>query len=302
MIHDEKEPLLLLYRGPLKSCNYECSYCPFAKHRSSKQELVDDESGVARFVDWVSQHAKRPLRVLFTPRGEGLTRRWYRQALKALSQLSHVRRVAIQTNLSFVSATAWLEQTNRQRIALWASFHPEQTSLASFVERCRTLDALSVRYSVGMVGTKENIAIAKTMRAALPAHVYLWINAYKSDGPGYYTAREIDELRAIDPLFDFSQREHQSLGQRCFAGQNALTVDETGTVRRCHFVENEVLGNLYRDSLDDIATERGCPKRVCRCHIGYVHLERLGLRDVFGEGIAERIPLGPTSPQARSSR
>ena len=28
--------LSILYRGPLSSCNYGCEYCPFAKHRETR--------------------------------------------------------------------------------------------------------------------------------------------------------------------------------------------------------------------------------------------------------------------------
>ena len=33
-----------------------------------------------------------------------------------------------------------------------------------------------------------------------------------------------------------------------------------------------------------------CPATACDCHIGYVHLEPLGLYDVFTGGVLERIP------------
>ena len=31
---------------------------------------------------------------------------------------------------------------------------------------------------------------------------------------------------------------------------------------------------------------------TCGCHIGYIHLDELGLYEVFGEGLMERIPQG----------
>ena len=30
----------ILYRGPLASCNYDCPYCPFAKRRDSRAQLL----------------------------------------------------------------------------------------------------------------------------------------------------------------------------------------------------------------------------------------------------------------------
>jgi len=72
-------------------------------------------------------------------------------------------------------------------------------------------------------------------------------------------------LKSIDPLFNAIP--HQSKG------------------RRCHFVK-ELIGNIY--SGDMTLKPRLCPNQICDCHIGYVHLNDLGLDEVFGEGILER--------------
>ena len=76
-----------------------------------------------------------------------------------------------------------------------------------------------------------------------------------------------------------------------------VSVDGEGTVRRCHFVP-AVLGNLYDGSYRDALAPRPCPLDTCDCHIGYVHLEPLGLYDTFADGVLERIPalLGPDVP------
>lgn len=92
--------LSILYRGPLSSCNYGCRYCPFAKHKESRQEHEQDRQALARFVRWVEERSQAQLSVLFTPWGEALIRRRYQQALAQLTKLPHVRKAAIQTNLS----------------------------------------------------------------------------------------------------------------------------------------------------------------------------------------------------------
>src|ERR1041385_7514556 len=73
-------PLSLLYRGTLESCNYDCGYCPFAKRKDSRARLAKDAAEVARFVAWAAQQ-QRPLRIQFTPWGEALVRRHYREAV-----------------------------------------------------------------------------------------------------------------------------------------------------------------------------------------------------------------------------
>src|SRR5581483_9795961 len=92
--------LSILYRGPLSSCNYACGYCPFAKHTESAAELAADRRALERFVGWVAGQAAHTLGILFTPWGEAPVRRSYQDALIRLTRLPHVRRAAIQTNLS----------------------------------------------------------------------------------------------------------------------------------------------------------------------------------------------------------
>lgn len=276
-----------LYRGPLASCNYDCHYCPFSKHRSSRAELDEDRLGVERFASWVGQQRQQSIGVLFTPWGEALIRRWYRRAMIELSHMDHVERVAIQTNLS--CDLEWLAEADRQTLALWLTFHPSQTTLQCFVAQCRRLDALAVRYSVGVVGMREHVAVTKTLRRELAADVYLWVNAYKSAGPGYYDRSTIEAFTAIDPLFPINNRPHPSQGRSCLAGESAFSVDADGNVRRCHFVDTR-LGNLYEQPLLEMLDRCPCPVATCDCYIGYVHLDHLDLVSVFGEGLLERIP------------
>lgn len=292
--------LHLNWRGPLSSCNYDCAYCPFAKHVSSRAELELDQAQLARFVSWVGDFAthRRRLSILFTPWGEGLIRPYYAAALVELSHMAHVRAVAIQTNLS--SKLELLEQAERETLALWTTFHPSQTSLAAFVQRCQTLDAMGLRYSVGVVGLREHFQQIAALREQLRSEVYLWINAYKSAGPGYYAAPEREWLRTIDPLFHLNAERHASVGQACAAGRDALLVRGDGSVSRCHFVE-QTLGNLYAQPLDELLGERPCPASSCGCFIGYVHLDRLGLRPRFGDGLAARM-LGAAPKRSANSQ
>lgn len=273
------------YRGPLSSCNYACPYCPFAKAWEEPEVLAADRAGVERFVAWASAWDGPPLSILFTPWGEALVRAWYRDAMVALSRASGVRRVAAQTNLS--CRLDWLADADLDRLALWTTWHPGQCALERFVARARRLDAIGVRYSVGVVGLVEHLDAIDALRRALDSGVTVWVNAYKRE-PDYYAPEQIARILAIDERF-LDNREHVSLGQRCLAGETHFTVDGVGDVRRCHFV-GDVLGNLYRDPLAAMLAPRRCPNAVCRCHIGYVHLPALDLYRVYGRGLMERIP------------
>ncbi|NUQ64877.1 MAG: radical SAM protein [Pirellulales bacterium] len=280
--------LTILYRGPLASCNFRCGYCPFAKRRESAARLAEDRQALERFCAWAAGTSDR-LALFFTPWGEALIRPWYREAVVELSRLAHVTRVAVQTNLS--SSLEWLDRCDRRRLALWCTYHPGQVSRRQFLARCRRLDALSIRYSVGLVGLREHIADAEALRRQLSTRVYLWINACK-DVPDYYAEAEILRWEAIDPLFRINLRHHPSRGRLCRAGGSVISVDGKGTIRRCHFI-GQSLGNLYESGPPRRRTATACTNETCGCHIGYVHLEELGLWDVFRGGALERIPRRP---------
>ena len=284
--------LSILYRGQLSSCNYGCAYCPFAKRRERRAELAADSAALARFTGWLAARAETHpadrISVLFTPWGEALIRRSYREAVIALSRLPNIARVAAQTNLSWPLDPV-IGQADPARLALWCTWHPEWTTQARFLARCAKLDQAGVRYSVGMVGFRRFLPQIRAMRAALPPHVYLWVNAVKTEP---YAPEDIAALEAIDPLFRINLTPHESLGRPCGGGESAISVDGSGDIRRCHFIR-EVIGNLYDDApgrrLEDVLRPRPCTARTCGCHIGYVHMPELGLEQVFGEGLLERV-------------
>ena len=276
----------MLYRGPLASCNYDCPYCPFAKRRDSPEQLRADRAALNRFVEWMRHNpdGHETLSVLFTPWGEGLTRSWYRDAIVSLSQLSHVERVSIQTNLA--GKLRWLADANPATVALWATYHPGEVPPDRFLAQCRQLDRMGIRYSVGVVGLSEHLDAAWRMRRALPDSVYLWVNA--ADGHSYDAEAEA-AWTELDPHFGYSVRPHVSLGHECWAGETVVSVQGDGTVRRCHFIP-AAIGNLYDGSYRAALRPRPCTNDSCDCHIGYVHLKRLGLHELFAGGLLERIP------------
>jgi MoaA/NifB/PqqE/SkfB family radical SAM enzyme len=281
--------LSILYRGPLASCNYACRYCPFAKHAETRQEHAADGVALSRFVEWVAQRQNDQLSILFTPWGEALIRRRYQQALIKLSSLSNVHKAAIQTNLS--CKLDWVEDCDKNKLALWATYHPSQISRRRFVAKCEELIERGVRFSVGTVGLQENLAEIEALRKELPEYIYLWVNAYKRR-LNYYTPELAERLEAVDPLFPINNQEHPSRGKLCQTGHTVISVDGEGVVRRCHFIKKP-LGNIYETGFEEILRPRSCTNATCGCHIGYVHLHELGLYERFEQGVLERIPRPP---------
>lgn len=288
--------LSILYRGHLASCNYGCDYCPFAKRHDTREALARDYAALTRFVAWIERRPADRFKLLFTPWGEALIRKPYREAMTRLSHMANVDRVAIQTNLS--CDLEWVADCHLGRVAFWCTYHPGEVARQAFLDQCRALDRIGARHSVGIVGLKEHLDEIDAVRAALPPSTYLWINAYKRIA-GYYTAAEIERIVAIDPLFELNLEVYRSAGRACRAGEEAITVDGDGNVRRCHFVR-DVIGNIYDAAFDDVLRPRPCNAAACRCHIGYVHMRDLDLYTLFGDGVLERIPaLAPDRELAR---
>jgi MoaA/NifB/PqqE/SkfB family radical SAM enzyme len=278
--------LTILYRGPLLSCNYGCDYCPFAKRKNTRAELAEDRAALTRFIDWVEARPHLQISVLITPWGEALIRAYYQAGLVRLSHLPNVRRAAIQTNLS--APTAWAAEANRDVLALWSTFHPEWTTQRKFLNKVHQLDALGVRLSVGMVGFERLRPDIEAMRAALPPHLYLWINAVKDELPTQ-SPETAAAFEAIDPLYPYNTRRYPSLGHPCRAGDTVISVRGDGEARRCHFIP-EPIGNIYAPDFEAALYPRLCTAATCHCHIGYVHMPELNLYDTFQRGVLERIP------------
>lgn len=276
----------ILYRGSLSSCNYACGYCPFAKTTNTREELDHDRSQLDRFVDWVSSNA-RPIGIFITPWGEAIIHRYYREAMVRLSWMDHVKRVVIQTNLSGHIDDLGEGQTDR--LAIWATFHPGETEVASFLKRCEKLQSLGIRYSVGVVGFREHFDTIAELRRRLASDVYLWINVPKSSGISY-SDDEFAFLSSIDPYVGWNAERWSSHGKPCRTGLTSFTVDGDGDVRRCHFVD-KVMGNIYCNNIWMHLRREACPNATCGCHIGYVHRDDFALDRIFGDNILERIPV-----------
>lgn len=281
-------PLTILWRGSLSSCNYGCSYCPFAKTHDNREALAKDRSALERFTDWVGAQ-EREISVLFTPWGEALIRGYYRKAIARLSHLAHVSTVAIQTN--FTCGTDWLDSCDLSTAAFWITYHPTEIPREKFVAKIHQLQSHGARYSVGVVGDPAALHDIEMLRAELPEQAYLWINALTGRALRY-DERQLARLMAVDPLFNLNLKPHRSKGRPCFTGETVISVEADGRAYRCHFIK-QPLGNIYAPGFDQILKPRLCTARYCRCHIGYSHLKDLNMREIFGNGFLERrAPMG----------
>jgi hypothetical protein len=287
------EGLTILWRGELSGCNYACGYCPFAKRKDTRRVLAQDRADLERFCTWVETR-DYPVSILFTPWGEALVRKYYREAVIRLSHTDNVSAVAIQTNLSF--PVDWMAACDLDKAALWTTYHPGQVAREAFLTRVDELMNMGARFSVGMVALREHFDEIAQMRANLPAEIYLWINA-EDRLQGRYTKAEIERLVAIDPLFELNNRVYRTLGRACGAGETAISVSGNGDATPCHFV-GAPIGNIYDEAFESLLTARACPRSTCNCHIGYSHMPALDMRGLFGDGFLERRAHMPAHLQA----
>lgn len=282
----------VLYRGSLKSCNYQCSYCPFSKHKISKRELEDDREQWFRFCESLRESAEdlsiRALMVV--PYGEALIHPWYWEGLGGLTKWDTLEGAGAQTNLSF-SAERTLEIFDqirgvREKLRLWASFHPEMTTCEEFAAKCIRLRREGILLCVGAVGVPRNIDLLRRLREMLPDEIYLWIN--KMDGlKRPYTEAEIRLFQSIDPYFDRELRHVPADERLCL---NRLFVEADGNVRRCN-ISGASGKNWYGGHRKDLFEENFlCRRKWCSCYLAY------GLRDeetnqaLFGPDPVFRIP------------
>lgn len=302
---------MILYRGSLKSCNYSCSYCPFSKHKSLDRELIRDRDQWLKFcrslekniygglpdLCFAQQNALTALpqtgAVMVAPYGEALLHPWYWKGLGLLSGLEGMEAVGAQTNLSFHikdSLNLYSDAGGRrERLRLWATFHPEMVSVSHFVNQCRELLKEGIQLCAGAVGVPENLDLLRRLRDALPADVYLWIN--RMDGlKRSYTEKERASFQAIDPWFSNELTCKKSDRKQC---QNRLFIEASGSLRLCNISRASKLNWYEAAGVNGFTDSLACGRSVCSCYLAYG-----GRRDyehgfAFGRYPLFRIPWKP---------
>jgi len=280
----------ILYRGSLKSCNYHCSYCPFAKHHELKQELEKDEKQFMAFCESVTSRAEELSigAVFITPYGEALIHTWYWEGLALLSKIDSIHQVGVQTNLSF-SVQECLSifsdlQGEKEKLRIWATFHPEMTTIKQFISQCRRLMENEILFSVGTVGVPDNIELIKALRQELPKSIYLWIN--KMDGlKRPYTSDEINVFMQIDPFFKNELCYPKAFAAMC---QNRCFVKADGRLHTCNISKVKTV-NWYTGTKEEIFKPL-CSNSKCSCYLAYAGRTDFASKNQFGDYPLFRIP------------
>lgn len=280
---------MIQYRGSLKSCNYGCSYCPFAKRPSSPSELLKDREDWMRFVGHLETQGEPYGAVMVVPYGEALIHDYYWEGLARLSRMGTMDAVGAQTNVSFDidrQLTIFKENGGRkEKLRVWATFHPEMTTVPLFAEQCRKLLSAGIRVCAGAVGVPENLETLRRLKEALPGGCCLWIN--RMDGLNRrYTEEEQQAFLRIDPWFYRELHVKKAMPEQC---PGRLFVESDGRMRRCT-ISAPPEGNWY----DTGGTETlPCRKKACTCYLAYGGRMDCEERTAFGRWPLFRIPWSP---------
>ena len=280
------------YRGSLKSCNYACNYCPFAKHTSSQEQQKKDEKSWWQFCKQVQNMEEDRISILIAPYGEALIHAYYTEGMASLSKLKQVGKIGCQTNLS-IEVGEWIKQLETynadfDKITLWCTYHPSMVDITTFVEKIIQLSS-KINLSVGVVGDPEQIVLIQKLRECLPLHIYLWIN--KMDGlRRKYTQEEINIFQKIDPMFAL-ELTNKTKAPVCEGGKQHFFVNANGSMQPCNR-NRTVLGNLYEQDENIYRTEQAfvCQSKKCDCYLAYAHHMDVKLLHFFGNQKLQRVP------------
>lgn len=276
----------VLYRGSLKSCNYRCSYCPFSKHKPSPRQMQADRRQWTLFCSSFAERAAalNIRAVMVVPYGEALIHSWYWIGFAGLTRLEKVDAVGAQTNLSF-SVPASIESFRRaggrrEKLRLWASFHPEMVSVSQFAKQCQLVLGEGIRLCAGAVANPKHLEAYRRLRKILPKEIYLWFN--RMDGRKRpYTEEEQRAFQEIDPFFYRELSYPHADPKQC---RKRLFVEGDGTLRTCN------LGVRQRENWYALASDfpaPQCRQKRCFCYLAYAGRKDFG---AFGEYPLFRIP------------
>ncbi len=285
----------VIYRGSLKSCNYSCSYCPFAKHRATAAELEQDRLSFERFCGSLESRVQSFSigAVFVTPYGEASIHPWYWEGLSRLAGFPGIYRVGMQTNLSFSVEeclkifdfpTCDAPEKRRGKLCIWATFHPEMTTAREFAAKCRLLAEKRISVCAGAVGVPDNMGIIRELRKELPSGVYLWIN--KMDGlKRNYRPEEVKAFSEIDPFFTYELENPAAHGEMC---EGRCFVEGDGKVRTCNISKPKGI-NWYEGGEGEIFSPL-CSRKRCTCYLAYGGRSDFALRHIFGDYPIFRVP------------
>lgn len=231
--------------------------------------------------------------LMLAPYGEALIHTWYWKGLAQICAHPQTEAAGAQTNLGFDVSKQLLffkRQGGRpEKLRLWATFHPEMTTVFQFVRSCIQLTQAGVRMCAGAVGVPEHIQILRQLRKELPDGIYLWIN--RMDGLHRpYTNEEIESFSDIDPYFYRELQLHPAQPEEC---RMRYFAEADGRLRMCNISAVHQTGWKEPADAKTGETFRTCGQQRCTCYLAYGGRNNLENQMLFGPWPLFRIPRRP---------
>ncbi len=172
----------------------------------------------------------------------------------------------------------------RGKLCIWATFHPEMTTVDEFVSRCHSLSRNHVKVCAGAVGVPRNIQLIWELREKLSPEIYLWIN--RMDGlKRNYSREEVEDFLRADPFFEYELRNPDADARMC---ADRCFVEADGRVHTCNISRPRAV-NWYDAEAEEIF-EPECSRKTCSCYLAYGGRADFTLRSVFGGYPLFRLP------------
>lgn len=180
-----------------------------------------------------------------------------------------------------------------EKLRLWATFHPEMTSVSEFSAKCKILAKKGVQICAGSVGVPENLNLLRALKQELQSSdesgqgIYLWVN--KMDGLGRsYTQKERAAFVEIDPYFE---RELVPVSANAALCQGRLFVEASGKMRTCNIGPTLSTGKCL-EALEAFPNPE-CSRKQCSCYLAYGGREDFMNQILFGPYPLFRVPRRP---------
>jgi len=248
------------------ACTFNCEYCLEVKNATqSRQPFSLTTAEYADF--WQYVHAKYGSGNIVITGGEPLLHPHF---LDICNKISAYHRVTIRTNMS----NDWQRffELDSSKVAVEASFHPAFSDPATFLKNCSTLKkkgfALTIHclahplFAARLPAFMERCADAG-LTAVMTA---FWGTYNQKKYPDGYTHEEFNILQpylGTKERICYNLRGESPYGKLCNAGFKSAHIDSDGTITRCCYAPQEVMGNMRDRSIKLFSEPRACNQEFC---------------------------------------
>lgn len=271
---------LLIRLVATRFCNYRCPYCyvPMEKRENKKTMFSQHD-----WNEWLQalkdNFYDRSLEFYFTG-GEPLLVKDCVFLIKKLTELPHVIRIRIDSNLSVVEN--FLENVDSEKVRFLTAFHPTQISLDNYTAKVKEAQLRNMVEAVNFVASKENLLLLNISPHKLIKdfeNIGIFLNVSKDFHQGLSKGWDYDPnyKRYIDMLqypLDTYYMNFYSLtkGFLCGGGgRHYISINRHGQVFSCggKIARTVGYGNIFDKTLNLPNNLHICKEDYCPSIISY---------------------------------